>query len=87
MPILAKADKKSLARAGVAIVNVGGLAFGPFAHLFGPGRLPYRCAIVSDADPPKQKDNSDEVDSADQSLDPSDRPDPILSTTAQKLFV
>jgi putative ATP-dependent endonuclease of OLD family len=53
MPAFARAAGLSLAREGIAVVNVGGLAFGPFAKLFGDGKLPYRCAIVSDGDPPK----------------------------------
>ncbi len=34
------------------MINIGGVAFAPFVGLFGPDRLPYRCAVLSDADPP-----------------------------------
>ena len=52
LPQLAAALGLSLPEAGVSVVNIGGLAFAPFAKLFGPDRLPYRCAILSDGDPP-----------------------------------
>jgi putative ATP-dependent endonuclease of the OLD family len=51
-PWLAAKLGLSLPRAGITVVNVGGLAFGPFAQLFSPDRLPCRCAIISDGDPP-----------------------------------
>jgi putative ATP-dependent endonuclease of OLD family len=64
-PDLARALGISLKEAGVAVVGVGGLSFRPFAELFGPGRLPYRCAIVSDADPPNEEgEEKDEGDGA-----------------------
>lgn len=81
MPILAEASNKSLARSGVSVVNVGGLAFGPFAHLFAPDRLPYRCAIVSDSDPPAPTETEEAPVG-----EPAAEPDPILSATAEKLL-
>jgi putative ATP-dependent endonuclease of OLD family len=95
MPVLAEAASHSLLESRVTVVNVGGLAFGPFAHLFAPDRLPYRCAIVSDADPPKPKkstaaadtqqgDESAEIDTPE--VDEDEGADPVLSTTAQKLL-
>jgi putative ATP-dependent endonuclease of the OLD family len=95
MPVLAEAASHSLVESRVTVVNVGGLAFGPFAHLFAPDRLPYRCAIVSDADPPKPKkstaaadtqhgDESAEIDTPE--VDEDEGADPVLSTTAQKLL-
>jgi putative ATP-dependent endonuclease of OLD family len=50
VPVLAETLGISLAKAGVSVINIGGLAFKPFAKLFHPDRLPYRCAIVSDGD-------------------------------------
>lgn len=87
---------RDLAESGVTVVNVGGLAFGPFAALYDDGRLPHRCAIVSDSDPPKVSDDpAPEApepermasDAPADEPDPSDdqTPDPILSATAQKL--
>jgi putative ATP-dependent endonuclease of OLD family len=100
MPVLAQAAGHSLAESRVTVVNVGGLAFGPFAHLFAPDRLPYRCAIVSDADPPKSKmtqttaavtENDEPGETADANgdaaeVDQDTGADPVLSTTAQKLL-
>lgn len=50
-PELARACGISLSDRGVSVINVGGLSFAPFAGLFGPDKLPYRCSIVTDADP------------------------------------
>ena len=100
MPVLAQAAGHSLVESRVTVVNVGGLAFGAFAHLFAPDRLPYRCAIISDADPPKPKKSTaaanaqdgDEVAEAAGSdddapdIDEDEGADPVLSTTAQKLL-
>jgi putative ATP-dependent endonuclease of the OLD family len=97
MPVLADAAGHSLVESRVTVVNVGGLAFGPFAHLFAPDRLPYRCAIVSDADPPKDKksaaagdaqdgDEAAEPTDADRDDDEDEGADPVLSATAQKLL-
>lgn len=100
LPLLAAEldEPKSFAELGVTLVNVGGLAFGPFAALYEEGRLPCRCAIVSDADPPKAKDvlpgepNGADTDQA--SLDATSASQPLgkhesanaaLSATAQKL--
>ncbi|WP_280403272.1 ATP-dependent nuclease [Nocardia brasiliensis] len=51
IPAIAERMGLSLAAAGITVVNVEGLAFGPFIDLFGPDRLPNKCAVVSDADP------------------------------------
>lgn len=51
VPQLAHRLGKDLPPAGVSVINVGGVAFPPFSDLFGPGRLPYRLAVVSDSDP------------------------------------
>jgi putative ATP-dependent endonuclease of OLD family len=50
VPVLARRLKRPLAPNGVTVINVGGVAFPPFTDLFGPGRLPYRLAVVSDGD-------------------------------------
>ncbi len=84
LPFLAEALGMSLSAAGVSVINVGGLAFRPFAKLFHPDRLPYRCAIVSDGDriwPPTDADD-------DSMVEPpfADPPEPALSATAQSLL-
>jgi putative ATP-dependent endonuclease of OLD family len=56
VPVLARRLGHPLPPAGVTVVNVGGVAFEPFVGLFGPDRLPFRCAIVSDGDPPNAPD-------------------------------
>ncbi len=72
-----------LAECGVTVVNVGGLAFGPFAALFDDGRLPNRCSIVSDSDPPKEESGDPaESEAAESKLI---EPDSVLSATAQIL--
>lgn len=50
VPALADQIDKPLHNHGVTVVNVEGLAFRPFVDLFGPNRLPYRCALVTDGD-------------------------------------
>jgi len=52
VPALANEIGLPLHEFGVTVVNVEGLAFGPFVELFGPARLPYRCALVTDGDAP-----------------------------------
>jgi putative ATP-dependent endonuclease of the OLD family len=51
LPQVAHRLGKDLPPAGVSVINIGGVAFPPFSDLFGPGRLPYRLAVVSDSDP------------------------------------
>jgi putative ATP-dependent endonuclease of OLD family len=75
LPVVAEQMGRSLADAGVAVINVGGVAFGPFVKLFGPEKLPYRCAVISDSDPPATEE--DEAGRAEE--------DPALSATAQRL--
>jgi putative ATP-dependent endonuclease of the OLD family len=82
VPFLAEALGVSLSAAGVSVINVGGLAFRPFAKLFHPDRLPYRCAIISDGDrlrPPTDDDTA-------EGLPSTDPPEPALSATAQSLL-
>lgn len=51
LPELARLLGKPLERHGVSVVNIGGVAFDPFAALYGTDKLPHRCAIISDSDP------------------------------------
>ena len=63
VPALATLMGRPLSRSGVAVINIGGVAFPPFADLFGVEKLPYRCAIVSDSDPtPKDGDDDEGAD-------------------------
>jgi len=75
IPAIADKLKRPLADSGVSVISVGGLAFGPFAKLFGPDKLPYRCALVSDGDPPPSMEDTEGLDEEDVSL----------SATAQRL--
>jgi putative ATP-dependent endonuclease of OLD family len=76
LPVIAEKMGRSLAEAGVAVINVGGVAFGPFVKLFGPDKLPYRCAVISDSDPPATEE--DEEGRTEE--------DAALSATAQRLL-
>ncbi|PPI89105.1 hypothetical protein C5F51_26540 [Nocardia nova] len=51
VPVFAERMGRSLTTAGITVVNVDGLAFRPFIDLFGPEKLPLKCAVISDADP------------------------------------
>jgi putative ATP-dependent endonuclease of OLD family len=57
VPVIAERLGRLLASNGVAVINIGGVAFPPFTDLFGPKKLPYRLAIVSDGDaqPPAEE--------------------------------
>jgi putative ATP-dependent endonuclease of the OLD family len=61
VPEFARRLGTPLAPAGVSVINVGGVAFPPFTDLFGPGKLPYRLAVVSDADPEESDEELDEA--------------------------
>jgi putative ATP-dependent endonuclease of the OLD family len=50
VPVIAERISRPLAPNGVAVINVSGVAFPPFTDLFGPERLPYRLAVISDSD-------------------------------------
>lgn len=73
IPALARELKRPLPTYGVTVVNVGGLAFRPFAELFGKDRLPYPCAIISDADAPGGKPNPADLRDGDIMLSASAR--------------
>jgi putative ATP-dependent endonuclease of the OLD family len=51
IPLIANRLDRPLPRSGVAVINIGGVAFEPFVDLFAEDRLPYRCAVISDGDP------------------------------------
>lgn len=57
VPVIAARLKRPLAPSGVAVINIGGVAFPPFTDLFGPRKLPYRLAVISDDD--RQADPDD----------------------------
>lgn len=69
VPALARRLGRPLSRSGVAVINIGGVAFPPFVDLFGSDKLPYRCAVISDGDPPDALDAT-ELDEADPALSP-----------------
>lgn len=71
LPAIADQLNRSLAVNGVTVVNVGGVAFDPFVGLFGPDRLSYPCAVVTDADP-TPADEPDQEDTA--ATPPGDTP-------------
>lgn len=50
VPAIAHRLGISLVENGVTVIDVGGVAFPPFADLFGPDKLPYHLAVISDAD-------------------------------------
>ena len=62
VPALATRLGRPLSRSGVAVINVGGVAFPPFVELFGIDKLPYRCAVISDSDPPQHQDPEEQAD-------------------------
>jgi putative ATP-dependent endonuclease of OLD family len=93
VPAIAEQMGRPLARSGVAVVNIGGVAFPPFADLFGDDKLPYRCAIVSDADPKRKKRTAEEdddppVEGDGEEVDEDDDEDadPALSPVAAALL-
>jgi putative ATP-dependent endonuclease of OLD family len=84
LPAVARQLKRPLSRSGVAVINIGGVAFPPFADLFGREKLPYRCAVVSDADPPKAK-KKDEHEDGTGGTEEEDEDDPKFSPVAAAL--
>lgn len=68
LPCIAQRMGKTLADSGIAVINVGGVAFGPFVKLFGPDKLPYRCAIVSDGDPEETPEDAEGREDEDAAL-------------------
>lgn len=62
VPQFSRLIGRELPPAGVTVINIGGVAFAPFADLFGDGRLPYRLAAISDSDPRADPDRPDRVE-------------------------
>ena len=83
VPALASCMGRPLSRSGVAVINIGGVAFPPFAKLFGPEKLPFHCAIVSDADP--SDSTEDEASGSDPGLSP--RAAALLDHTSDSVLV
>jgi hypothetical protein len=72
VPALAALMGRPLSRSGVAVINIGGVAFPPFAELFGPDELLYRCVIISDGHPPKRSaDAADDEDEDERAGSPA----------------
>lgn len=67
VPVIADRIGRSLASNGVAVINIGGVAFPPFTDLFGADKLPYRLAVVSDSD---GQPSADELEGEDERLSP-----------------
>jgi len=67
VPVIAERLGRPLARDGVAVINIGGVAFPPFTDLFGADKLPYRLAVVSDSD---SQPSEDELEGEEDALSP-----------------
>jgi putative ATP-dependent endonuclease of OLD family len=70
LPVLARRIRRPLDVNGVAVINIGGVAFPPFTDLFGTGKLPYRLAVVSDDD---RQPESEGIEGSEESLSPRAR--------------
>lgn len=57
VPVIAERLGRPLPPSGVAVINIGGVAFPPFTDMFGSDRLPYRLSVISDDD--RQPDAED----------------------------
>lgn len=67
VPVIAERLGRSLATNGVAVINIGGVAFPPFTDLFAADRLPFRLAVISDSD---GQPSEEEMDGEDAALSP-----------------
>ncbi|MBS1894697.1 MAG: AAA family ATPase [Actinobacteria bacterium] len=67
LPPIASRLGVSLVENGVSVIDIGGVAFPPFTDLFGPEKLPYRLAVISDAD---GQPSADDLVGAEESLSP-----------------
>jgi putative ATP-dependent endonuclease of OLD family len=67
VPVIAERTNRPLAANGVAVINIGGVAFPPFTDLFGEEKLPYRLAVISDGD---AQPSEDEMEGEDEALSP-----------------
>jgi putative ATP-dependent endonuclease of OLD family len=66
VPVIAERIGRPLPPSGVTVINVGGVAFSPFADLFGPDKLPYRLTVISDDDRQVQADEEEETQEPDE---------------------
>jgi putative ATP-dependent endonuclease of OLD family len=82
LPVIASRIGRPLADNGVAVINIGGVAFPPFTDLFGPGRLPFPLAIVSDDD---RQPDPDDLEGADEKMSP--RAANLLERSTQNVHV
>ena len=67
VPVIAKRLQRPLAPNGVAVINIGGVAFPPFSDLVGADKLPYRLAVISDGD---SQPSEDELQGEPEELSP-----------------
>lgn len=67
LPAIAHRLGLSLVDNGVSVIDIGGVAFPPFTDLFGPEKLPYRLAVISDAD---GQPSAEDLAGAEDSLSP-----------------
>lgn len=67
VPAIARRLGLSLAENGVSVIDIGGVAFPPFTDLFGPEKLPYRLAVISDTD---GQPSAEDLAGAEDSLSP-----------------
>jgi putative ATP-dependent endonuclease of OLD family len=67
VPVIAEGLGRPLAPNGVAVINIGGVAFPPFTDLFGEDRLPYRLSVISDGD---SEPSAEELEGEDEQLSP-----------------
>lgn len=70
IPVFARRLRRPLAANGVAVINIGGVAFPPFTDLFGEGKLPYKLAVVSDDD---RQPDPDDLEGSEETLSPRAR--------------
>ncbi len=68
VPEIARRLNRPLAPNGVAVINIGGVAFPPFTDLFGGDRLPNRLAVISDGD--AQPADDEDREGAEPALSP-----------------
>lgn len=68
-----------LRKNGVSLISVEGLNFDCFLPLFGPGKLPVKVAVITDADPSA-------TDADPEAAYPDTDSDPIVSANTQKLL-
>lgn len=88
IPVIAEHLRRPLAPSGVSVINVDGVAFPPFTDLFGPGKLPYRLAVISDGDRQTPEGGEDPDDPEDAPASPlSPRAAHLAERTSDNVFV